>query len=170
MKKLAYSFILLPLGAAFIFLGEVLAPRADLLFHPAEILLARSSQLCQDGSLDACEGALKDIILRGHNSPKLRSLAFYNLGSIALEKAHQGDPAAVNDALFYFKEALRNDPLLFPAKHNLELLLRTSQRKDEKEGQNRGSSSRNSQSSGEGEKEKMKSGLTTRPPYLGTNP
>jgi hypothetical protein len=169
MRKLAFLFVLLPVGLAFLFLGGFLAPPGDRIFHPAELLLSESSQLCQEGKLDACENALKNFILQEPGSPKLRSVAFYNLGTLSLEKAGNGDPIAAKDAVFYFKEALRNDPLLFPAKYNLELLLRSSPSKDDQEGQGQASSPGN-QPSGEDEKEKMKRGLTAKPPHLGTNP
>ncbi len=169
MKKFAVFFVFLPLGLGFIFLGGILGPWVDQVFHRPELLLSQSADLYEEGNLDACEKALKEFILLERASPNLRSVAFYNLGSISVDKARKGDPGATEDALFYFKEALRNDPLLFPAKYNLELLLRMRRKEESREGKSQGSS-QNHPSSTDEQKEKLKQGLTTKPPFLGSNP
>ncbi len=80
-------------------------------------------------------------------------------------KASGGDPAAARDARFYFEEALRNDPALFPAKYNLELLLKKAQQETEKKKD--GSSQEGRQTE---EKKELEQTPVVKPPFLGTNP
>ncbi len=160
-----FLFLLFPLGLALIFLSGTIGERLDRSFNRDKLAFSRATRFLEQGNRPEYENTLKDFILNQKSSPPLRALAFYNLGNVSLEKAMGGDPAAAKDALFYFREALRNDPHLFPAKNNLELLLRMEKNREKKE------KSESSQQETEGKKQDTtKKGPVTKPPVLGSNP
>ncbi|MDW7983234.1 MAG: hypothetical protein RMK16_00910, partial [Acidobacteriota bacterium] len=58
-------------------------------------------------------------------SPRYRAWAFLALGNRALQEAERrGDPVLLQEALFYYRSALRGDPALWPAKRNYEVVAR----------------------------------------------
>lgn len=168
MKNLHVLLLLLGVvcGAALVLLDQILAPWSDKLFFPQQFLLGRANGLLKEGKTEDFEEALRTYILDPEGAPKLRAWAFFNLGNCALDKALRGDSSAAQEALFCFREALRNDPSLFPAKHNLELLMKAARNDDRR--QEDPSSPRESKAE-EGRQPLFK-GHTTRPPYLGSSP
>lgn len=66
--------------------------------------------------------ALDDVIAR---APRYRAWAFLALGNRTLwEAERRGDPALLQEALLYYRSALRVDPSLWPAKRNYEIVAR----------------------------------------------
>ena len=165
MRKVVLLSFLMLLGFTLVVLSGPIASRLDWILYREEILFSRASEKLEQGNLGIHENTLKDLILRENVSQKLRSLALFNLGVASLAKASQSDPAAARDATFYFQEALRNDPLLFPAKYNLELLLKNAGGRDKDA--KTGSSREGAQAE---EEREMKRSVVVKPPLLGTNP
>jgi hypothetical protein len=165
MKKAALLFAFFVLGLLLVSLRERIAEQTDRILFQAEMDLKHASALIQQGKRPEFEKALKDFVLKERGSEKLRSIAFYNLGTSLMEKASNGDSTAGKDALFYLRESLRNDPSLFPARYNLELLLDMKGDPDEKK-----QPSTDNESTETEENSKAQKAPTPEPSYLGKNP
>ncbi len=168
MKKLYLLGLFILLGIGLVLLSAPAGSRLDRFLHPGDLLLSQASEFLERGDVGKYESTLKDYVVSDDHNDKLRSLALYNLGNLSVEKALRGDPGAGKDALFYFKEALRNDPSLFPAKYNLELLLKAS-RSEEDQKQN-SSSRKQRQQEEEGKKDPREKAPVPKPAFLGPNP
>ncbi|MDD5204940.1 MAG: hypothetical protein PHS17_05940 [Desulfobacterales bacterium] len=168
MKEIGAFLLVALLGLILFLLNGPLGRWADNLLFDQEVRLSKAYAYLEQGDQEAHEKGLAEYILAGGGSRSGRALALYNLGNSALSKARRGDPAAAKDAVFYFKEALRNDSLLFPAKHNLEILVRVNEEKRAAEG-------RDTVKDQDGRKEvnseeRTDEGLTFPPPFLGSTP
>jgi hypothetical protein len=168
MKEITAFLLVTLLGATLFLLNGPVGPWADNLLFDEEIRLSEAYGYLEQGDQEAHEKGLAQYILAGGGSKSARALALYNLGHSALTRAHRGDPAAAKDAIFYFKEALRNDSLLFPAKHNLEILVRMNEEKRKSEG--RDTAKNRDGEKAEHEEEKTDEGLNFPPPFLGSTP
>lgn len=136
----------------------------DILLAPQALEYRANLFLAQE-RLEEYEATLRQIVLDPKSSGRHRATAFYNLGARWLQKSSQGHPTAAGEALFCFREALRNDPSLFPAKYNLELLGRTTENSKKKEGEDDSGNS-------EGKEPEMSKGRlpVLTPPRLGDTP
>ncbi len=166
MKKLYLLGFLILLGLALVLLSAPAGYRLDRFLYPGDLLLSQASEFLERGDVGKYESTLKDYVVSDDHNDKLRSLALYNLGNLSVEKALRGDPGAGKDALFYFKEALRNNPNLFPAKYNLELLLKAS-KSEEKEKKD---SSPKRPREEEEKKDPREKAPVPKPAFLGPNP
>lgn len=124
MKRLILCSLFLILGLLLVLMNQRAASWYDRCFHWEEVELSRASTLLKEGKTEDYETALKNLVMADKGSEKIRAVALFNLGCSSLDKAESGDSAALKNARFYFKEALRNDPSLFSAKYNLELVMR----------------------------------------------
>jgi len=168
MKKNIFFTLFSLFGLVLFLLNGPLGSWADNLVFEQEIRLSRAFSDLEKGDQEAHDKGLAEYILSGRGSKPVRALALYNLGNSALTRAGRGDQAAAKDALFYFKEALRNDSLLFQAKYNLEILIRKNGDKEKAEGQDTGKQQEGEQQ-GE-QKQKPDEGLSFPPPLLGNTP
>ncbi len=165
MKRFFLFSIPLTLGLALLVLGGTLASRLDRILYREEILFAQAAADYKQGETEKYQGALKDLVVAADISERGRALALYDLGVAAFKRAAGGDVAAARDAAFYFRQALRNDPLLFPAKYNLELLRQERGEEEKKTGDGP------SRPDPKGRQDTQESrSLIVKPPFLGTNP
>lgn len=167
MKKMVLLFMVSLVGLGLFFLNGIAGSWIDRMLFDDKIRLSEAFRHLEQRNIEAYEKALTEYVLANRGSKSLRALALYNLGDFALERARQGDPVAAKDALFYFKEALRNDPLLFPAKFNLEILIRSG-RDQEKAGGDQKSSPKDRKQEKNGEE--PKEAVVFPPPFLGSSP
>jgi hypothetical protein len=168
MKKIVALLMVSFFGLILFLLNGTIGRWADNLLFDREIRLSEAYGYLEEGNPEAHDKALTEYILADGRSKTSRALALYNLGNSAMTRSQGGDPAAAKDALFYFKEALRNDPQLFPAKYNLEILIRMNEEKRKAEGRDP-VNHRADDEEGE-EEEKQEEGLTFPPPFLGSAP
>lgn len=168
MKKSILLLAAAVLGVALLSLGGVAGSWLDRMLFDDEVRLSEAFGHLAQGDMDAHEKALKEYVLAGGGSKPLRSLALYNLGNCALARAQGGDPVAAKDAMFYFKEALRNDPLLYPAKFNLEILTRSGE--EEKKAGGSSESGPKERTDEKDEEEETRESLVFPPPFLGSSP
>lgn len=166
MKRIGALIGISLLGVVLLLLNRPIESGVNTIFFHQQIRLSEAFRYLEEGKMQDHEKALRDYLLADKNgSKKLRALALYNLGSCSLARTGPEDPN--KDALFYFKEALRNDPSLFPAKFNLEILLR----KFETSGNAQEKPKTEKPLKFEGEEQEEKGeGLTVSPPTLGGNP
>jgi hypothetical protein len=167
MKKMILLSALFLVGLSLFLMNRTIGAGIDRMLFDHEIRLTEANSRLEKGDMDGHEKGLTEYVLTEGGSMTLRAIALYNLGNCALARAAQGDPAAGKDALYYFREALRNDPLLFPAKFNLEILTRSRSGKDEQEGEGEaGPETARTQE----ETEDLEEGVVFPPPFLGSTP
>ncbi len=166
MKKFLLLGFLILLGMTLVILNGPAGSWLDRFLYPGDLLLSQASEFLQRGDAGKYESTLKDYIVSDDRNDRLRSQAFYNLGNLSVEKAMRGDPSAGKDAFFYFKEALRNDPNLFAAKYNLEILLKASQSEE----QQKKNSSRERPGEEKEKKDPQEKAPVPKPAFLGPNP
>lgn len=160
-------FILL-LGGSLFFMDGLWGSWADRIFFSRQLKMAENDQLLTQGRLEDHEKGLKEYVLEEGGPVQLRALALFRLGNHSIGKALQGDPTAAKDADFYFREALRNDPSLLPAKANLEILIKQSEEK--KKTPERQESTQEEAGSDSSEEQESQKGPTVSPPFLGNTP
>ncbi len=165
MKKFYLLILGIFCGAGLILFHDRIGSMMDNTFLEPQALQYRADQFLTQGKYDEYEAALREIVLDPRTSTRYRAIGFYNLGACSLEKASQGHPTAAGEALFYLREALRNDPSLFPAKFNLELLGRKTETPKRKEADDASGDSERMQ-----DNEKKGGTPTLVPPQLGDNP
>ncbi|RJR39646.1 MAG: hypothetical protein C4576_20920 [Desulfobacteraceae bacterium] len=168
MKKNIVFALAFLFGLILFLLNGPIGSRVDNIIFDQEIRLSKAFNDLEKGDQEAHDKGLAEFILSGRGSKPVRALALYNLGNSALTRAGKGDQAAAKDVLFYFKEALRNDPLLFPAKFNLEILVRANKEKEKGEG--RDTSKQREGEQEESKEQKPDEGLDFPPPLLGSTP
>ncbi len=165
MKKFIILILGIFCGIGLILFHDRIGSVMDDTFLEPQTLQYRADQFLAQGRPEEYEATLREIVLAPRTSARYRATAFYNLGACSLEKASQGHPTAAGEAVFYFREALRNDPSLFPAKYNLELLGRRAESSKEKEARDA-----SGQSEREQRNEKKGGAPVLTPPQLGDNP
>ncbi len=165
MKKIILLILGIFCGTGLILFHERIGSVLDNTFLEPQTLHYRANELLSQGRVEEYEATLREIILNPRSSAQYRATAFYNLGDSSLEKSSQGNMNLSGEALFYFREALRNNPSLFPAKYNLELLGRKTKISNQKKPEDQSGNSE--QTEGDDKKGRLPN-LT--PPRLGDNP
>lgn len=165
MKKFILLILGILCGTGLMIFHQSIGSALDNVLLEPQALQHRANQLLVERKLEEYEAILREIVLDPRSSGRYRATAFYNLGACSLEKSSQGHPTAAEEALFYFREALRNDPSLLPAKYNLELLGRRTETSKEKEANDASGHSERMQ----GNEKKGGAPILT-PPQLGDNP
>jgi hypothetical protein len=167
MKTIISLLLVSLLGLTLFFLNGAIGSWMDRMLFDDKLRLSKAYGPLEQGNMDGHEKALTDYVIANRGSKPLRALALYNLGVCALARAERGDPVGAKDAFFYFKEALRNDPLLFPAKFNLEILLRADSQRPKPEGEQTSNPEGDLE---EVDEEELREGILFPPPFLGSTP
>lgn len=169
MRKIFALVFVLLLGGSLFFMDGLWGSWADRVLFGRELKFGQAQRLLAEGRLDSNERLLKEFVLEGGGPGNLRALALFHLGNHSILRAMQGDPTGAKDADFHYREALRNDPALFPAKANLEILIRASEGK-KKSQEEPDSSDEGEERSMESEEDESQRGPTVSPPFLGNTP